>query len=110
MVVRVKLAIKYMDKTLVTSALVNSGYEAERPEILLPLNLVRELGITRRGADILVSTPIGIGRLWEIDEVNVRVIVEDRGTPWIKAYATTCPDEREVLLSDYLTSLLKNSN
>jgi len=40
MVVRVPLEIKYLGNSLATSALVYSGYEADEPEIHLPLGFI----------------------------------------------------------------------
>jgi len=45
--VRVKLKIKSLKthREIVTSALVNSGYEADTPQLLLPRRLAAELGL-----------------------------------------------------------------
>ncbi len=39
MAIRVKLRIKQGDKEVVTSALVNSGFEANSPQLLIPRRL-----------------------------------------------------------------------
>jgi len=106
MVVRIPIAIRCRERVIETSALVNSGYEADRPEVLLPASLARRLGLSATGAEAIIATPIGIGRLQEVGEVEVRVAVSDREAPWVVAYALMSFEEREVLLSDYLTSAL----
>lgn len=47
MAVRVKLRIKSLrtGRQVTTSALVNSGYEAETPQLLIPRRLAAELGL-----------------------------------------------------------------
>lgn len=45
MVVRVRVEVKYGGRSVETAALANSGYEAEVPELHLPLALARRLGI-----------------------------------------------------------------
>ncbi len=42
MVVRVRLRIKSDDKVIETSALVNSGYETETPQLLIPMKLAEK--------------------------------------------------------------------
>ena len=46
MVVRIRLRIvSRVGKEVTTSALVNSGFEAETPQLLLPRSLAYELGL-----------------------------------------------------------------
>jgi len=44
--VRVRLRIKSAGKTVETTALVNTGFETEQPEILLPANLAENWAFT----------------------------------------------------------------
>jgi hypothetical protein len=44
-VVGVKVEVKRGDRVVATAAVANSGYEAEEPELHLPLALARSLGI-----------------------------------------------------------------
>ena len=39
------VVIRYRGNSVITVALVNSGYESDIPEIHLPLSLARELGL-----------------------------------------------------------------
>ncbi len=52
MVVRVKLRIKGKGKDVETSALVNSGFEAVEPQLVIPLNLAETLNLTSLEMDI----------------------------------------------------------
>ena len=45
MVVRVKVRIERSGKVVETSALANSGYEAETPQLLTPIRLAETLGL-----------------------------------------------------------------
>ena len=49
MVVRVKVQVKKDNVAIKTSAIANSGYETDVPEIHIPLALARELGFDLRG-------------------------------------------------------------
>ena len=107
MPVRVRLRLKPLsgpmaDRAFETPALVNSGYEAESPELLLPLRLAEELGLWPPGRIEIAyfSTPTGLGGLYLLGEVlEVWAVAADREVG-------PSEHEREVLLSDYLTSSL----
>jgi predicted aspartyl protease len=43
--VRVKVRIKYRDASLDLIALVNTGYETDVPEILVPVSVAEKLGL-----------------------------------------------------------------
>ena len=48
MVVRVKIRVRHGGKSVVTSAIINTGFESDEPEIILPRRLAEELGVGRR--------------------------------------------------------------
>ncbi|RLF19643.1 MAG: hypothetical protein DRN15_02195 [Thermoprotei archaeon] len=107
MVVRVKVQVKRGDSIIETSAVANSGYETEAPEIHLPQALARRLGFEiseARGARYRVVG--GFTSTYVLGEILVRLITEDRQTDWVKAKAVSVPDEYEVLLSDKLLDAL----
>lgn len=111
MPVRVKLQLRGQGgECIETPALVNSGYEAEGPELLLPLALAAELGLwpSQRVGYEYAHTPIGLGRLYVLGEVaEARVVVEDREMPSVKVCVMVSDYEREPLISDYLAGILK---
>ncbi len=43
--VRVVVRIRYGDRVLTSSALVNTGYESDVPEVLLPVRASERLGL-----------------------------------------------------------------
>ena len=49
MVVRVKVRIRYRDKVVESSAVANSGYETDEPEIHIPSARAKELGFKLTG-------------------------------------------------------------
>ena len=113
MAVRVRLAVKNRETGLTTTlvALVNSGFEAETPQLLLPVGAARELGLwplergARRATYDTAGGPVGV---WVHPRaLSVRVIAEDVEAPEVVADAVISPLEREVLISDRLMSALQ---
>ena len=45
MAVRLRLKISVGDRSVEAVALLNSGYEASTPQLLVPIGLARELGL-----------------------------------------------------------------
>ena len=45
MVVRVRLRISREDKGLDVIAVVNAGYEADTPQLMIPIGIAEELGL-----------------------------------------------------------------
>lgn len=107
MPVRVKLRITSEHRSLLTSGYVNSGYEVDQPELLVPLPLAEELGLWGRASEEYARTPIGIGRLYVLcRRAKVQVITGDRETPPVQVCVVVSEFEREVLISDYLAGEL----
>jgi len=107
MVVRVVVEIKRGDKVIESSALVNSSYEAEEPELHIPIALARTLGFNLESLRGERYRVVGAEvTTYILGNVLVRVKTEDRSTEWINAKAVTVPGEYEVILSDALTEQL----
>jgi len=105
--VRVKLKIKARNIEVITSALVNSGFETEEPEILIPPSLAETLNIS--GTSIAEYRVAGGGATSGIrvdEDISVKLILPDRTTEEVKAVATILPGEDEVIISDKLASSL----
>ena len=117
MAVRVKLKIKtakgrFIGRAVETIALVNSGYEVEEPELLIPIRLAEELGLWPPPELLMEScvTPAGIARLYSVPHaIDVYLVTEDRTTGPIPCNLMISEYEREVLISDHLTSSLSIS-
>jgi len=111
--VRVKIRVKLNREEVETAALVNTGFETEQPEILLPVKLAERLGLypparnsTLEEYDVVggITLVIKSSRL-----IDVQVLVEDRNTSFVKATPIISSEEGEVLISDKLASALKLS-
>ena len=110
MAVRVRLLIRSLDTNVevLTAALVNTGYEVEEPEILLPRRLAEFMGISLkppRARVMVYKTPFGLYHLIFSSKavsahlVDVRKRVEE-------VNVAVSEGEREVLISDALAEAL----
>jgi hypothetical protein len=107
MVVRVPVEVKYLDRSQATSALVNSGYEVDEPEIHLPLGFIQRLGIEHEAARSEKYRVVGAEVSTHVlGYVEVRIKLEDKMPGWVKARAVMVPGEYEVIISDALAEEL----
>ena len=105
--VRVPVEIKYGDERKSTSALVNSGYESDEPEIHIPLTLAKLLGFELEGLKGERYKVVGAEvTTYILGDVLVRVRTPDKTTGWVKTRAVMVPGEYEVILSDAVTEQL----
>ncbi|KPV62744.1 MAG: hypothetical protein AOA65_1639 [Candidatus Bathyarchaeota archaeon BA1] len=105
-------APRSIEKVVETVGLVNSGYEVEEPELLIPIRLAEESGLWPPPEILMESclTPAGIARLYSVPHaIEVHLITEDRTTGPVPCNLMISEHEREVLISDHLTSALKTS-
>lgn len=107
MAVRVKLRIRSRHgKEVVSSALVNSGFEAETPQLLLPRRLAAELGLWPPPEDayiVEVGTAGGPVRNYLIPRAaEVSVVTSDRAVGPIPCDIMISSLEYEILISDKL--------
>ncbi len=112
MAIRVKLLIKSRSssKEVTVNALVNTGYETVKPQLLIPVSLARELGLwpppSNRSLFREYFTSGGsIRNILLEDELFVKVVVE-YSTSEILCDAVISTIEDEVLISDKLASKL----
>ena len=107
MAVRVRLRIRKGGREVTTSALVSTGFEADEPQLIVPLPLAEELQLLSGGASIEDFSTAGGGLIsgYRIEEpVEVELVLEDRKLPAIRAPITVLPRETEVIMSDRLAS------
>jgi len=111
MVVRVRLKIVRDDRVIETSALANSGYEAETPQLLIPIRLAELLELWPPKGDIEESefeTAGGPLRVWIASRAcRVSIVVHDVESPEVEADIVISPLADEVLLSDKMISELQ---
>ncbi len=105
--VRVLVELKRNNRVVSSAALVNSGYEADEPELHVPLALARVLGFKLEGLKGERYKVVGAEvTTFILGEVEVRVRAEDKVSEWVKAKAVSVPGEYEVILSDAITEQL----
>ena len=109
---RIKLKVKSLksSRDVLTSALVNSGFEAETPQLLIPRRLAADLGLwppPEEAVLVEVGTAGGPVRNYLIPRcIEVSAVTEDRVVGPIVADAMISSYEYEVLISDILGSEL----
>lgn len=107
MVVRVMVEIKHGNEIVESPALVNSGYEAEEPELHIPLALARVLKFKLEGLRGERYKVVGAEvTTYILGKVLVRVKTKDKFSEWVSARAVLVPGEFEVILSDAITEQL----
>ncbi len=111
MVVRIRLKIRRGDRVVETSALANSGYETETPQILVPKPLAEILGLWPPPSNTIESifeTAGGPLHVWIIPRAcNVKVITEDVESSEVVMDIVISVIADEVLLSDKAISELQ---
>jgi len=109
--VRVRIRLTSGNTKAETTALVNTGFEAEQPEILLPAKLAERLGLYPPPEGSLLEEYSVVGGTALIlrgpGVVQVQIVVEDRETSLSEAIPLISDKEEEVLISDRLASRLK---
>ena len=110
MAVRVRLRVKKGPVVLEAVALVNSGYEADSPQLMLPVGLARELGLWPPGPDMIEATFETAGgplRVWIARRaIVVQAIAPDASSPEVEADAVVSALADEPLISDQLAGAL----
>jgi len=111
MVVRIKLRIVRDGKVIETSALANSGYETETPQLLIPIRLAQLLELWPPKGEVEESefeTAGGPLRVWIVPRAcKVSVAICDAKSPEVEADIVISPLADEVLLSDKMISELQ---
>ncbi len=108
MAVRVRVRARGTGNAVTTVALVNSGYEVEEPEILLPRRLAEYLGLELKAPTARVQvyeTSIGVFNLFLIPHAaDVHLVDVCRKVEGVNVAVSEA--EREVLISDKLAGVL----
>ncbi len=113
MAVRIKVVLKSGDKEVTTTAVANSGYEAEEPEVILPVNVAKLLNlypVLPSGSKIEEYRAVGgtsVNAIIVNQHVLIKAVARDRETEYIKAVPIIIPGEDEVILSDKVIDALK---
>jgi len=109
LVVRVRLRIRGRTGHVELPALVNSGFEADGPQLILPIEVAQELGLLEEARMLEAFEVAGGGRAlgYRITRpVEVELVLDDREPVRAEALATAMPGETEAVISDFLSSEL----
>jgi len=101
--VRLRLRISADDKAVEAIALLNSGYEAPTPHLLIPVELAKRLGLwPPEGAfEVELDTAGGILRAWLYPRAcKVKVLGGDVESREVQADIVISPIADEPLISD----------
>ena len=108
--VRVKVRVKYGGASLDLAALVNTGYETDVPELLVPVEVAERLGLWPKLPEGVVvetyKTASGLMKVYRVGGARVSLLLggaEERG---VGAYVVISEYTDEALISDQLASEL----
>jgi len=106
--VRVKVRVNYRGASLDLIALVNTGYETDVPEILVPINVAEKLGLLPRLPEGTIietyKTASGLMRVYRIGGAYVSLLIGDVEERKVETYIVISEYTDESLISDQLTS------
>jgi len=108
--VRVRLRVRHGSASLDLVALVNTGYETDVPELLVPVSIAMRLSLWPRLPDNTVvetyRTASGLMRVYRVGGAHVSLLVEGNEVRSTKAYIVISEHTDEALISDQLASEL----
>lgn len=110
MAVRLKLKVRVNGKTVVSIALLNSGYEAPTPHLLVSTDLAKELNLwpPNGASEITLDTAGGPLRAWYYPRIAyVKVVAEDIESREVLSDIVVSPLASEPLINDMLAEELE---
>ena len=111
MAVRLRLRVRRGSKSVDVVALLNSGYEAPTPQLLIPIDLARELDLwplTGEAVEVTLETAGGPLKAWFYPRAAVvKVITEDVESREVLVDIIVSPLANEPLISDMLAEELE---
>ena len=110
MAVRVKLVVAHGAKRVETVALVNSGFETDTAQLLLPAAAAERLGLwpPTHAQERTYDTAGGPTKVWAYPEIlEVKISTEEASSKEVKADLVVSPIEDEALISDILAGELE---
>ena len=109
MVCRVKIRLIRNNYSIDTIALVNSGFETNDPDIVIPINIAKRIGLwpPKDSNTTLLDTGGGeISNPYYINCADLLLMLEDREPIKIRVNIIVNPHVDEVVISDYVASKL----
>jgi len=109
--VRIKVEVINTGKEVETNALVNTGFETEKPQLLIPLKMAEELGLwpPPHGTPMIEMETAGgpVKNYLISNAIQVYLITKDRIIGPVVCDAILSHIEEEVLINDKLGEELK---
>ncbi len=106
MVVRLRLRICKNQACVESTAVVNSGYEADTPQLMVPISIAKGLKQwppPPEAKELMFDTAGGPLRVWVVPKaIRVKVLVNDMDTKEVEADLVISPLADECLISDLL--------
>jgi len=111
MAVRVRLRIQREDRVVEAVALVNSGYEADSPQLMVPIALARALGLwppPPGSREEVFETAGGPARVWVVrGSARVKAVVSEAESREVEVDIVISLHIDEPLISDVLAGKLE---
>lgn len=110
MAVRLRLRIRVGERSREAVALLNSGYESLTPQLLIPVDLARELGMwpPEGAVEVTLSTAGGPLRAWYYPrKAYVKVLAGDAESRDVLTDIVVSPLADEPLINDMLAEELE---
>jgi len=110
--VRVRLGIKIADAALEAAALINTGFETQKPQLLLPVKAAEKLGLwpnlPLKSKVEIYDTAGGPMRVYAIPNIaETSLLTEDRENMKTVSDVVISHTEVEILVSDKLAGSLR---
>jgi hypothetical protein len=106
---RVEIELVVGERKVAARALVNSGFESEGPDIGIPVEIAKELGIWPLQNFTLEEVQTAGGKTYVyavLEPARVRLLLGTSNDPELNCNLVVDPHLDEVILSDYLTDEL----
>ncbi len=112
MAVRLRLKLKRVSSSeeLNVIALLNSGYEADSPQLMIPIDIAKSLGLwppQQLAREAIFETAGGPLRVWIIPRVVITEVICDVKSREVLTDIVISPLADEPLISDILASELE---
>jgi len=106
--VRVRVRVRYRGASLDLVALVNTGYETDVPEILVPMSVAEKLGLLPRLPEGTVietyKTASGLMRVYRVGGAYASLLIGGAEERSVETYIVISEYTDESLISDQLAS------
>jgi hypothetical protein len=109
-VVRLRLKVSVGERSLSVVALLNSGYEAPSPQLLIPINLAKQLGLwpPENAFEVEYETAGGLLKAWLYPRVGrVCILYDGNSSKEVDVDIVVSPITTEPLISDALAEELE---